>query len=59
MNRMFKRSNRSTQYDQNENNNQQTTTTTNIEKSQEIDASTGDFTNVEKTEVSTGKFFFS
>jgi hypothetical protein len=56
---MFKRSNRSTQYDQNENNNQQTTTTTNIEKSQEIDASTGDFTNVEKTEVSTGKFFFS
>jgi hypothetical protein len=40
---MFKRSNRSTQRDQNESNNQQTTTTTNIEKSQEIDVLTGDF----------------
>jgi len=40
---MFKRSNRSTQRDQNETNNQQTTTTTNIEKSQEIDVLTGDF----------------
>jgi hypothetical protein len=41
MNRIFKRSNRSTQRDHNETNNQQTTT--NIEKSQETDVLTGNF----------------
>jgi len=41
MNRIFKRSNRSTQRDHNEINNQQTTT--NIEKSQETDVLTGNF----------------